>query len=181
MLSSPVYIESHPRPRVSHPSLAPFLRNFPNLQTFQPSNLPTIFDLSPFCRATKFHAPLCFHSLTNCPFSIPFVLTFIHVMGGIPPFSVSPTFRRGDDPLSDFGLLPLLRVPNSFICNTYGPPRKCCKQKTYVNAKSFRRNTYKKPGVWCDLNVPTFKRSNVQRSEHTCPKGPLRVAWRTLS
>jgi hypothetical protein len=138
MLSSPVYIESHPRPRVSHPSLAPFLRNFPNLQTFQPSNLPTIFDLSPFCRATKFHAPLCFHSLTNCPFSIPFVLTFIHVMGGIPPFSVSPTFRRGDDPLSDFGLLPLLRVPNSFICNTY-----------------------KKPGVWCDLNVPTFQRSNV--------------------
>jgi hypothetical protein len=33
-------------------------------------------------RSTKFQPPLCFHSLTNCPFSIPFVLTFIHVMGG---------------------------------------------------------------------------------------------------
>jgi len=34
----------------------------------------------------------------------------------------------------------------SFICNTYGPPRKCCKQKTYGPAKLFRCNTYKKPG-----------------------------------
>jgi hypothetical protein len=36
--------------------------------------------------------------------------------------------------------------PNSFSCNTYGSPRKCCKQKTYGLAKSFRCNTYKKPG-----------------------------------
>src|SRR5260370_189389 len=33
---------------------------------------------------------------------------------------------------------------NSFSCNTYGPPRKCCKQKTYGRANSFRCNTYKK-------------------------------------
>src|SRR5580704_8782 len=32
--------------------------------------------------ATKFQSPLYFKPLTNCPFSIPFVLTFIHVMGG---------------------------------------------------------------------------------------------------
>src|SRR5882724_9018083 len=32
----------------------------------------------------------------------------------------------------------------SFSCNTYGFPRKCCKQKTYGMAKSFRCNTYKK-------------------------------------
>src|SRR5260370_11674669 len=32
----------------------------------------------------------------------------------------------------------------SFSCNTYGPPRKCCKQKTYALAKPFRCNTYKK-------------------------------------
>src|SRR5713101_6139881 len=34
-----------------------------------------------------------------------------------------------------------------FSCNTYGFPRKCCKQKTYGMAKSFRCNTYKKQGV----------------------------------
>jgi len=38
-----------------------------------------------FSSDTKFHAPPCFHSLTNCPFSIPFVLTFMHVMGGCTP------------------------------------------------------------------------------------------------
>jgi hypothetical protein len=35
---------------------------------------------------------------------------------------------------------------NSFSCNIYGPPRKCCKQKTYVPAKLFRFNTYKNRG-----------------------------------
>src|SRR5260370_691848 len=34
----------------------------------------------------------------------------------------------------------------SFSCNTYGPPRKCCKQKTYGLSKPFRCNTYKKHG-----------------------------------
>jgi len=34
----------------------------------------------------------------------------------------------------------------SFSCNTYGSPRKCCKQKTYCQAKSFRCNTYKNTG-----------------------------------
>jgi hypothetical protein len=34
----------------------------------------------------------------------------------------------------------------SFICNTYEPPRKCCKQKTYSHTKLFRCNTYKKHG-----------------------------------
>ncbi len=34
----------------------------------------------------------------------------------------------------------------SFSCNTYGSPRKCCKQKTYDLAKPFRCNIYKKHG-----------------------------------
>src|SRR5712664_3035781 len=39
-----------------------------------------------------------FHALTNCPFSIPFVLTFMHRMGGVggtPKFKPSnlPTFQ----------------------------------------------------------------------------------------
>ena len=35
----------------------------------------------------------------------------------------------------------------SFSSNTYGSPRKCCKQKTYGLSKPFRCNTYKKQGV----------------------------------
>jgi hypothetical protein len=37
---------------------------------------------SSFPIGTKIRSPLCFQPLTNCPFSIPFVLTFIHRMGG---------------------------------------------------------------------------------------------------
>ena len=40
--------------------------------------------------------------------------------------------------------LGLARKP--FTCNTYGAPRKCCKQRTYGLAKPFRINTYKKHG-----------------------------------
>ena len=39
------------------------------------------------------------------------------------------------------------RLSKSFSCNTYGPPRKCCKQKTYFKGKPFRCNTYEKQGV----------------------------------
>jgi hypothetical protein len=35
-------------------------------------------------RTTKYSGALFFQPLTNCPFSIPFVLTFIHLMGGVP-------------------------------------------------------------------------------------------------
>ncbi len=42
--------------------------------------------------------------------------------------------------------LPTPRPRKSFSGNTYGPPRKCCKQKTYGRANSFRCNTYKKQG-----------------------------------
>jgi len=41
---------------------------------------------------------------------------------------------------------PTAPSPNPFSCNTYGLPRKCCKQKTYDRPKPFRCNTYKKQG-----------------------------------
>ncbi len=40
---------------------------------------------------------------------------------------------------------PLITAHHSFKpfrCNTYAPPRKCCKQKTYTLAKPFKCNTY---------------------------------------
>ena len=155
MLSSPVYIESHLRPPVSHPHLATISSrssqppNFPTCQhendVQTPSNsshprpllsrqhlaplspLPaTLTDhpasvankrltenLTPLdatltkntgvgvsiiiSPATKFQSLLCFQPLTNCTFSIPFVLTFIHVMGGCTPF---PTFQPSNPPTS---------------------------------------------------------------------------------
>ena len=51
---------------------------------------------------------------------------------------------------------PTLRLHKSFSCNTYGSPRKCCKQKTYGLAKPFRCNTYKKQGVGAPPS--TFRR-----------------------
>jgi len=51
----------------------------------------------------------------------------------------SPTFRSQVVTFS-----PALRPHNSFRCNTYGHPRKCCKQKAYGSANPFRCNTYKK-------------------------------------
>ena len=49
----------------------------------------------------------------------------------------------------------------SFRCNTYGSPRKCCKQRAYVLAKPFRCNTYKKPGG-VHLSLSTFRFFDVQ-------------------
>src|SRR6266404_7791187 len=59
---------------------------------------------------------------------------------------------------------PTLRPHKSFNCNTYGSPRKCCKQKTYGKTKSFRFNTYKKQGGGgAMVNQPSrLQRSNVQ-------------------
>jgi hypothetical protein len=45
----------------------------------------------------------------------------------------------------------------SFSCNTYGSPRKCCKQKTYGHAKFFRCNTYRKHGE----PLPTFRPNSI--------------------
>ena len=59
------------------------------------------------------------------------------------PTSVPTLFSRRTDHCSPPAPRYCLK---SFRCNTYGPPRKCCKQKTYALAKPFRCNTYKKPG-----------------------------------
>ena len=67
----------------------------------------------------------------------------------------SPTFRSQVVTFS-----PALRPHNSFRCNTYGHPRKCCKQKAYGLTKSFKCNTYKKSGG--ALDVAIFRRSVTQ-------------------
>ena len=58
--------------------------------------------------------------------------------------SLAFSFRRSG--LPDVPVCARFNPYKSFSCNTYRPPRKCCKQKTYGFAKSFRCNTYKKQG-----------------------------------
>jgi len=93
------------------------------------------------------------------------------------PRSPSDSFKIVGPPPVTFS--PTLRLRKSFSCNTYGLPRKCCKQKTYGRAKPFRCNTYKKPGghllqaksisLFCRLSpplltplFPLLQRFNVQ-------------------
>jgi hypothetical protein len=55
---------------------------------------------------------------------------------------------------------PTPRPHNPFSCNTYESPRKCCKQKSYGMANSFRCNTYRKHGggghASRRFNIPPF-------------------------
>src|SRR6266404_2841231 len=96
------------RPSASSRRRTPKSHPFCSLHRF-PRILPTFdFQLSTFSRPfphqpvpvlpgspVTSHRPLvtalCFHALTNCPFSIPFVLTFMHRMGGCTPL---PTHKR---------------------------------------------------------------------------------------
>ena len=58
----------------------------------------------------------------------------------------SPSSSSKISPSHSVTFLPTPRPRKSFSGNTYGFPRKCCKQKTYGKAKSFSCNTYKKQG-----------------------------------
>jgi hypothetical protein len=71
-------------------------------------------------------------------------LNFQLLTFNLPLFSV-PTFQPSNRPAC--------KPSKSFSCNTYGSPRKCCKQKTYATAKSFKCNTYKKQGVGAPIIV----------------------------
>src|SRR6266852_5338903 len=62
------------------------------------------------------------------------------------PLRLRALFARRIFPSHSVTFSPTQRPRKSFSCNTYGSPRKCCKQKTYGRAKPFRCNTYKKQG-----------------------------------
>src|SRR5258708_25440444 len=72
-------------------------------------------------------------------------------MAGVTRFFF-PTFRPANVPMRlshpewGYGTFGRSYSHKSFSCNTYGSPRKCCKQKTYGRDNSFSCNTYKKVG-----------------------------------
>src|SRR6266403_4702693 len=60
-------------------------------------------------------------------------------------------------PSETFTFSPTVPPHKSFSCNTYGSPRKCCKQRAYTISKSFRCNTYKKQGGVMVKQLPPVK------------------------
>ena len=67
-----------------------------------------------------------------------------HPSNARPPGSSSNSSKISPSQTVTFS--PTLHPHKPFSGNTYGFPRKCCKQKTYGKAKSFSCNTYKKQG-----------------------------------
>src|SRR5260370_21557705 len=76
------------------------------------------------------------------------------VHSSVTRFKICLYLSSAADPGASISLVPYVLPPflpsrlfsNSFSCNTYESPRKCCKQGTYGIAKPFRCNTYKKHG-----------------------------------
>jgi hypothetical protein len=121
MLSSRVYVELNPRPLASHLRLGPI--SFP---FSQPSNLEMRI-LDPGCICGTFQLASDVQTPSNlCAFAL---------------------FARRIFPFRTVSPSPTPRPHKSFSRNTYGVPRKYCKQTTCDKTNSFSCNTYKKPGV----------------------------------
>ncbi len=77
---------------------------------------------------------------------------------------------------------PTARPRKPFSCNTYGSPRKCCKQKTYAKAKSFRFRTYKNRGVGgAMVNQPPPAFNARSHNSHSGTRSPQRAPIRSGS
>jgi len=71
-------------------------------------------------------------------------------------------------------------LPKSFICNTYGPSRKYCKHRTYINTKLFRCNTYKKQGgtiLQAQSFLPTSASTTFRRFALRPPNSPALLLY----
>src|SRR6266851_3674753 len=118
---------------------------------------------------TNFHSPYTLPSSVSCKSGVCHSYENTGGVGVFFPFWDSPVsccgFDAGNERLSESSTDYCHRITDrpsiglhrpykghchscfkSFTCNTYGPPCKCCKQKTYGRANSFNCNTYKKRG-----------------------------------
>jgi hypothetical protein len=134
--------ESHPS-RKPFPStnLNPTVSNSPHpfesLHSYHLQPVPfelQCFQLSPWRRKERL------------PLSATFLSSLPAVRLSLPiPFACAPMNGACPDPVG----VTARYCFKSFSCNTYGSPRKYCKQKTYGLAKSFRCNTYKEHTGGC--------------------------------
>src|SRR5882724_1494908 len=125
------------------------------LVTARSERAPQFSDLPFSVYTSKFRIPqlLCLPLL--CALCIPDVSAGRKQpgCGGILPILEPPMFPRSNDsifrsvphPSPSHCSLPTAHyLSNSFISNTYRPPRMCCKQRTYGIANLFRICTYEK-------------------------------------
>jgi hypothetical protein len=137
-------------------SLSGFLRSLP------PLNLST------------FKCALCIPDASSGCSSLPTVLQVRPRPCSFSEASAPKSFESSAHKMLPF--CTILVHPKSFRCNTYGSPRKCCKQKTYGLAKPFRCSTYKKHGGGGSLPFPTpstFGRSNLRTLRGVSVLSPL--------
>jgi hypothetical protein len=90
------------------------------------------------------HASSVFSALSVSSALSPVLIPSLQRFNGPAPERHSSALESS--PYQSVTLSPTKRPPKSFSSNTYGPPHKCCKQKTYGKPNSFICNTYKKPG-----------------------------------
>jgi len=100
------------------------------------------------------------------------------------PHSLPKTTGVGGDGIYPVGVA-IHPCSKSFDCNTYEPPRKCCKQKTYGLAKSFSCNTYKKAGgpyppLPLFLRIRGLEAVTLHVLVSHAPDGPARPGEREL-
>jgi len=107
--------------------------------------------------------PLSFQTLTGVHFATHLFSGSSRNGGGCTPlarYNLSDrrcrSYRKGGSPDVQIS-------PKPFTCNIYRPPRKCCIQRTYASAKSFRCNTYKKHTGGCPVAISPFSFSFVLR------------------
>jgi hypothetical protein len=122
--------------------------------------------------STKFVA-LSFHALMNCPFRKPFVLTFMHRMGGVGGIPNLSTFQPSNVP-TVLGLSPFFSHSSKLFCTR--------EKHNSLVFRQFRTLSRKHPGV----GVTSFKTSFRSVFYSEAPRGrkycvPLTGSWRRRS
>src|SRR5882724_3396773 len=93
--------------------------------------------------------PVSLQQPAACPPRNSMILNTFHFDGGCTPLLDVQTVRLAvAHSASRLRLGDVSHPYKFFACNTYEPPRKCCKQKAYSSSKPFRCNTYKNHKGW---------------------------------
>jgi hypothetical protein len=89
------------------------------------------------------------------------------------PFACRTWRCEGPFPQAEMGTFCTILVQSkSFRCNTSGPPRMCCRQRTCAISKSRRCNTYKKQGVGDPSLLPCLTSSSIITRHAPSPLSP---------
>jgi hypothetical protein len=119
-------------------------------------------DLSGTAHYSSSRPFLCFHTVANCPFSISFVLKFMHRMGGVRGRFQSSLLTSNFQPLT-----PVFSQSSALFCTYLHFLALCKKSSPFLSCNSalFRRNT----GGWGEAGcAPNFSSSLKSRIPNSC-------------